>query len=78
MANDEAIRAWVAKCQFAGAKKPFWFGTVFMRHAAPHHEIEAEVLKAISDIIPDNFPRPDIILLEPGMLIFVPTKPEKI
>ena len=79
MASDDIpIRAWVAKCQFAGARKPFWFGTVFMRLGAPYPEIEAEVLKSISDIIPDSFPRPDIIKLEPGILIFHPAKPEDI
>lgn len=65
-------RAWVAKMQWKGAAKPFWFGTVYARLGAPQHEVEQAVHDAVKDILPPDLPRPDIISLQPGMLVIMP------
>ncbi len=74
MNPDGNGRAWVAKVQWKGAAKPFWFGTVYVRLGATHQEIEAAVIENFSEIIPHDFPKPDIIELTPGCLIFMPEK----
>lgn len=65
-------RAWVAECKWKSAKEAFWFGTVYVRIGAPHHEIEAAVFAALAFILPPLIDRPDIIELKPGSLVFLP------
>lgn len=71
------MRAWCAVYQWPGRKK-FLFGTAWLRHDAPMHEVEAEVArefaKAWGEILPDGWEQPKLLDLRPGMLVFVPEK----
>lgn len=68
MANrDGATRAWCIVCQYPG-KDRFTMGTVFLRVAAPQHEIEAAGWEAIDKVLPN---RPAIVDWKPGQVIFV-------
>lgn len=58
-------RAWVIVCRFPG-KAEFWFGTVFVRHGAPLHELDAAANEAIDEVFPF---RPTIINYIPGQLV---------
>jgi len=69
---QENGRAWIAQCRWPGAKRPFWFGTVFCRLNATHQELEAAVLRDLAEILPANVPAPEIVQLMPGQLVILP------
>lgn len=65
-------RAYVAKLQWKGAEKPFRYGTFFVRLGATQQEKESAAVASIRNILPNDFPDPDVVQLLPGMLVFLP------
>ncbi len=45
------MQSLVAHCQYPGLK-PFYAGTIMVRHGAPMSEVEAEAQKWLAEILP--------------------------
>lgn len=70
MPRGEPFRLWVAELCYPG-RAPVYYGTITVRHGAPHQEIEAEVCKRFATHIPEGWPMPEVTKLIPGHIIFV-------
>lgn len=62
------MQAWIASVGWPG-KQAFWFGTVWVRHRAPVHEVEDQLWRDIEGILPSGVPRPQLNKLQPGMIL---------
>lgn len=66
-------RAWCAVYQWPD-RKPFLFGTAFVRANAPLQEVDAELRKEFArmwgEILPAGVPLPELKDLRPGQLWF--------
>jgi hypothetical protein len=77
MMTGQKIRPWTGRFRWPG-KSEFRAGTVTVAlpDDTPHHAVlaavEAEFARFWSDILPNDFARPDLIALEPGALFFAP------
>lgn len=66
--DDIPMRRWCAVIQFPG-KEPIRFGTTFVRHGAPSHEVEAAIRADIERHLPDGWALRHMV---PGAIFFVP------
>lgn len=67
-------RTWTGLFRYPG-KEVFRVGTVSLDVRVPDAEIEEALMslfdELFSSILPNSFERPDVIKLEPGMVVFV-------
>jgi len=63
---DVPMRRWCAVIQYPGLK-PVMFGTTFVRHSAPDHEVEAALRADIAGCLPDGW---KLISMQPGAVFF--------
>lgn len=61
------MRSWCFEFQYPGLA-PCLMGTVWTRHGAPHHEIEAACVAVWRAVMP--FDPPPITKIVPGMIVF--------
>ena len=67
MLSCKSVRTWVAHCQYLD-KKEFLFGTAFVDRNEDAETARLELERLISDCFPTM---PNIIAVEPGMIILV-------
>lgn len=69
------MQVWVAKLCYPG-RKPFAYGTITVRHGAPHEEVRKEAIASLMEHLPAGTAEPEVLELMRGHVVFVPSEPE--